>query len=80
MQQAMLEAIQEQNRLLAEQNRFLRETAIIETSSINIKDRGGMMKEYDCQLICQSDDVLAAIDRWNISRGHGRGRKKQVVI
>jgi hypothetical protein len=80
MHKTMLEAIQDQNRLLSEQNRLLREAAIIETSSKNINDRRGMMTEYDCQLICMSDDILAAIARWNTSRGHGRGRKKQVVI
>jgi len=28
----------------------------------------GLMTDYDCLLICTSDDVLGAIDRWNRSR------------
>lgn len=37
----------------------------------------GMMTDYDCMLICTSDDVLAAIDRWNRSRRTAaRGRRR----
>jgi len=35
-----------------------------------------MMTEYDCLLICSSDDVLGAIDRWNKSRRILRREKK----
>lgn len=61
----LLEAIQEQNLLLAEQNRLLRQAANVETGSKNSEERGGLMTERDLQLILMSDDVIGAIDKWN---------------
>jgi hypothetical protein len=76
----LLEAMQEQNRLLVEQNRLLQNVALIETSNATgVEARGGMMTDYDLQLILMSDNPLKAIDRWNESRGHGRGRRVKVA-
>ena len=70
----LIEVIQEQNRLLAEQNRLLREATIIEAGAGSNEESAGMMTDRDLQLILMSDNILAAIDRWNKKCGHGRSR------
>ena len=78
---AALEAIREQNRLISEQNALLRKLAM--QSEIRAQEEmqssGRMMTERDLQLILNSDDILAAADRWNESCGHGRGKRRARV-
>lgn len=74
--QAYVDALKEQNRLLAEQNRLLRQAPTVEIGSKNSEERDGLMTERDLQLILMSDDVLAAIDRWNKSCTERAKRKR----
>lgn len=76
MQHAMLDLLREQNRLLAEQNCLLQKTKNVDTSSKNNLDRGGLMTEYDLQLILNSPDISEAITRWNKSCDERAKRKR----
>lgn len=63
-----VELLQQQNKLIEEQNRLLK--ALVE-SGANSTDlprvehtARRMMTEHDLLLIASSDDILRAIDRW----------------
>lgn len=57
--------IQEQNRLLAEQNALL--SRIADASNMAVAERyDAMMTDQDCLLICMSDNIMQAIDNWNL--------------
>lgn len=73
---ATLAAIQESNRLLAEQNVLLMRIAEQELPPADPAHRAGhMMNESDLQLILMSDDIMAAIDRWNRSCDERKKRR-----
>ncbi len=63
---ATLEAIQESNRLLTDQNALLSRIAEQELPSTDPAHHAGhLMNDYDLQLILMSDNILGAIDQWN---------------
>lgn len=73
---ATLDAIREQNRLIAEQNALLMQIAAgQEQRAEREHTTGRMMTDHDLQLILQSDNVLVAIDRWNDSCTKRRVRR-----
>lgn len=64
---AMVEAIQEQNRLLTVQNALLArmaETPAVDPTNDDFSNCD-MMTEHDLQLILNSPNIYTAIDRWN---------------
>ena len=66
---AMLEAIQEQNRLLTEQNAMLaqmanEQEAVLDPTQDTFSNCD-MMTDHDLQLILNSPNIYKAIDRWN---------------
>lgn len=62
-----LEALKEQNRLIAEQNALLRKLAEQSAvkAQVEIGNDGRLMTDNDLQLILRSDNLYEAIDRWN---------------
>lgn len=67
---AIVEAIREQNQLISEQNELLRQITM--QAEVEESQEGRTMTERDLQLILMSDNILAAIDRWNASRRKSR--------
>lgn len=66
--------IQEQNRLLAEQNALL--LRIANANSLAEQESGdGVMTDQDCLLICMADNILQAIDNWNLRCKQRRRRR-----
>lgn len=63
---ATLSAIQESNRLLAEQNALLMRIAENGTPQGELEaESHGLMTDRDLSLILMSDDICGAIDGWN---------------
>jgi hypothetical protein len=64
-----ISVFREQNRLIAEQNALLMQIAAGQEQRVaGEHTTGRMMTDHDLQLILMSDNILAAIDRWNASR------------
>ncbi len=79
-----IEAIREQSRLIAEQNKLLRQLADQEkepSTGGNFEPvahrRGCMISDREFQQILMSNDIMAAIDQWNAHYDRlTKGRKR----
>jgi hypothetical protein len=69
----MADAIREQTRMIAEQNRLM--GLMVELPAREFSTPGRMMNEHDLHLILMSDNIMEAIDRWNSGRKPQRGRR-----
>jgi len=79
-----IEAIREQSRLIAEQNKLLRQLADKEMERLtdgefepDVHRRGCMISDREFQQILMSSDIMAAIDQWNAHYDRfKKGRKR----